>query len=332
MEKKQIEIDNLIEGYLNGILSDDDFIKLTEYIQEKPENLIHFDHYKHNWISQTDESKKSWLRLKSRIARLTILEKRIGGQVLLRKSILKIASVLVIGLIIGAVVSSGMLLVRNKRGNPIVFNAPKGEKSMIVLPDSSKVWLNGGSTLTANRNFGLSNRKIELTGEAYFEVTKNKRLPFVVTAGPMNIRVLGTKFNISAYAGNEIIETTLKEGIIELSPATKGVFRKLILHEDEMAVFEKSTSRMHVGEVDVETKLAWKNNQLIIENESYIRVFKKLENWYGVKFILENTPMTEPNYSMTIKTESLREILELISIITPINYEIKGEDVTIQFK
>lgn len=332
MEKKQTAIDRLIEKYLNGNMSDEDYIRLTEYLQEKPENMIHFDHYKHEWISRSDESEKSWLRLKSKIVRLKVLENKLGRKIHLPYKVLRVASVLVIGLVFGAVISSGILLVRNGGGNPIVFNAPKGEKSVMILPDSSKVWLNGGTVLTANRNFGISNRKIELTGEAYFEVTKNKRLPLIVTTGPMKIRVLGTKFNVSAYADQQLIETTLKEGIIELSPATEGAFRKFIMQKNQIAVFDKTTSKLSVGAVDVETKLAWKNNQLIIENENYLRVFKKLENWYGVKFTFENIPLTEPNYSMTIKTESLREILELISIITPIRYDITGENVTIHFK
>jgi transmembrane sensor len=332
MEKTKKEIDILIEAYLSGISSDEDFIGLTEYLQEKPENITYFDQYKSNWISRSEESETSWLRLKSKIIRLKILDNKLGRKFHLPYSILRIASVLMVGLIIGAIISSGILLVKNHADNPIVFNAPKGEKSIIVLPDSSKVWLNGGTILRTNRNFGITNRKVELSGEAYFEVTKNHRTPFVVVTGPMNVRVLGTKFNVSAYADQELIETTLKEGVIELSPTTKGVFRKFIMKKDEIAVFDRTTSKMLLGTTDVETKLAWKNNQLIIENENYLRVFRKLENWYGVKFTFENAPKTEPNYSMTIKTESLREILELISIITPIKYEIKGENVAIQFK
>ncbi len=108
----------------------------------------------------------------------------------------------------------------------------------------------------------------------------------------------------------------------------------------ENSLFEKmrlrfsigNTLKLHVGTTNVETIMAWRNNQLIIENENYLNVFRKLENWYGVKFNFENSPKTEPNYSMTIKTESLREILELMSIISPIKYDILGEDVAIKFR
>ena len=332
MEKKKSEIDLLIESYLEGNSSNEDFIRLTEYLSEKPEHIAYFDRHKKEWISRSERSEKGWLRLKSKIIRLRILEGKLGRKVQFPYRLLRVAGILILGLLIGATLSVGIFFRGNQESNRITFNAPKGEKSVLVLPDSSMVWLNGGSMLTTSRNFGISNRHIELTGEAYFEVTKKRVLPFVVTAGPMKVRVLGTKFNISAYDDQEWIETTLKEGTIELSPTSKGVFNNFILHKDQIAVFDKTTSKIQVSEADVETKLAWKNNQLIIENENYLRVFRKLENWYGVRFTIENIPAIEPNYSMTIKTESLREILELMSIITPIHYEIKGENVKITFK
>jgi hypothetical protein len=157
-------------------------------------------------------------------------------------------------------------------------------------------------------------------------------LPFIVDAGPLEVRVLGTKFNVSAYLDQELIETILKEGVIQISPTTRGTFREVLMKKSEIAVFDKTTSKMQLGTADVEAKMAWKNNVLIFENEYYLKVFSKLENWYGVKFTFRNSPETAPNYSMTIKTESLREILELISFINPIEYKISGEEVIIEFK
>jgi ferric-dicitrate binding protein FerR (iron transport regulator) len=200
------------------------------------------------------------------------------------------------------------------------------------LSDGTKVWLNGGSSLTTTSNYGLADRSVSLTGEAYFEVSENKRLPFIVTTDQIRIRVLGTEFNISAYPDQELVETTLKEGRIELSPVKKGTFRGFIMRSNEIAIFNRMTSDMQRTKVDVETKIAWKNNQLIMENENYVKVFKKLENWYGVNFRFVNAPANEPDYSMTIKTETLSEILGLISLITPLEYEIKGEDILITYK
>lgn len=333
MKSQKADIDKLIEAYLGGKLSNEGFVNLKKFISKNSENLSYFDNYKKMWKpGSSPKVDQKWEDLRSKLLRGQILEKQFKPSTRLYQTIFRIAGVLVIGMILGIIINTTFHSLKNNKDRFLVFTAPKGEKSFVLLPDSTKVWLNGGSMITLTPNYGWTNRKISLTGEAYFEVAKNKRRPFIISTEEVKVKVLGTKFNISAYSDQNEVITTLKEGVIELSSISEDAFKAFTMHKNQMAVFDRSTSKMRLSLVDVETIIAWKENQLIIENEHYLKVFKKLGNWYGVSFIFENNPQIPPNYSMKVKTESLREILEIISVITPIHYQIEGNEVHIVFK
>lgn len=332
--KEEIQnIDQLIGVYLQGKLKDEEYARLVEYIHSGISHKEHFYNTISNWKpAENIELNNNWIKLNSKISRLDALDSSYKKKTLLSSTFIRIAAILIIGLFLGGIAGSMYFLGNFSNKNSLVFVAPKGEKSIITLSDSSKVWLNGGSRIEVGRNYGITNRKIKMEGEAYFEVSKNKFLPFKVDAGAIDIKVIGTKFNIAAYSNEDFIETTVKEGIVQVNNLDNKHFEPFRLNANQKAVFDKKSNKIEVGSADVETIIAWKNQMLILENQHYERVFKMLGNWFGVNFNIRGNLNHDPIYTMTIKTESLSEVMELLQFITPMEYKIEKDQVYVKFK
>jgi len=207
-------------------------------------------------------------------------------------------------------------------------NVPYGERSQITLYDGTKIWLNSGTTLKFPLVFHANQRKVFVTGEAFFDVSKNKKRPFIVRAGQMNIKVLGTRFNVCAYPDDQELYTTLEKGKILASNTITG--EKVQLRPGDQATLHLETKKITVQTVDTELYTSWKENMLRFENAKFAEVVKKIERWYDVKIDVDKAIDPDRRYTMTIKTESLREMLRLLSLTTPIKYEIKEDQVFIQ--
>jgi transmembrane sensor len=205
---------------------------------------------------------------------------------------------------------------------------PEGQKSMVVLPDGSKVWLNSGTTLKYKSDFNTTVREVEIDGEAYFDVKKDKTRMFKVNTGEVNVEVYGTAFNVKNYKEEKKLEVTVENGNVgviragsKLADLIKG--KQATIHSDNKEVVVSSAS------VDVVT--AWKNNQLIFDGTPFEDGIRYLERWYGVKIQIEEKIKKQHNYTFKVKTESLRELLKLLQVITPLTYKIDGKNVTIKY-
>jgi len=207
--------------------------------------------------------------------------------------------------------------------------APPGQKSLILLPDSSLVWLNSGSTLSYSANFNHSDRQIKLSGEAFFKVHHDKSKRFTVKTGILDVNVYGTAFNIKNHDNDDFLEVTVNEGLVGLSN-NKGEIRKLSV--GEMATLDKNTNKIEFSQTNAEIINAWTDNELVFDNTRLEDVVKYLERWYGVTISIDNGMKGKHNYTFRIKTESLREMLEMMKVMTPLEYEINGKEVKIKYK
>ncbi len=206
--------------------------------------------------------------------------------------------------------------------------SPSGQKSKIVLPDSSVVWLNSGSSLKYKGNFNRKEREVVLEGEAYFEVAKNKSKKFRVKTGILNVDVYGTAFNVKNYGNDDFQEITVSEGRVGISGKT-GEIRQLI--RGEQAILNKKTNQIVFTQNSPEVINAWKNNELIFDNTPLEEAIKYLERWYGVQITIDKAMIGKHKYTFRIKTESFREMLEIMKVMTPLEYEINGKDVIIKY-
>ena len=199
-----------------------------------------------------------------------------------------------------------------------------------MLADGTKVYLNSGTVLRYDNRFGKQNREIELAGEAYFEVARNEKNPFIIYTSDVEVRVLGTKFNVMAYPDEPSIETTVTEGTVNVKERTGE--QSLIITANQKASYTKTKKTLVSSVVNPVTFTSWKENILYFDNENFENVISKLERWYDVSIHLEGKDSIDDRFTLTVKNESLKEVLDLISLTTPLRYKIQDDDVTISYK
>lgn len=219
-----------------------------------------------------------------------------------------------------------------------------GNKTKLVLPDSSIVWLNAGSRLTYNEQFGISNRHTTLSGEAYFQVEKST-VPFTIHTGTVNITVLGTVFNVKSYP-NEKTETTLIHGRVEVTldqrPGEKFVLKpneKLIVANNiaankQLLNFQKKEPLVVLSELThtidqgiVET--SWVDNKLVFQDESFLDMARKMERWYNVTIEIPDQKIALMRVTGTFENETVRQALDALKIAFKFSYTIQQNKITI---
>ncbi|HWV66117.1 FecR family protein [Chitinophaga sp.] len=213
------------------------------------------------------------------------------------------------------------------------LSSAPGGKSKVILPDSSIVWLNHGTQLNYEKNnFGKHHREVTLTGEAFFDIAKNEALPFIIHAGKVNIRVLGTAFNVKAYTGDSTIATTLVCGKIAVSFREQTV---VLQPKEELIIPLTGTTRVfqqqHL-EKDSTGYLpgtSWLNNKLAFDNETFGELAVKMYNWYGVTFHFESPGLEQLRFSGIIDTESIEEALKMLQLSRPFNFRVNGKEILV---
>lgn len=197
--------------------------------------------------------------------------------------------------------------------------------SEVILPDSSVVWLNSGSTLTYNNNYSLDNRDLIIKGEAYFDITKNKKIPLTVSFKNLKVKVLGTKFNVNAYPDNKNVIVALETGSVELSHAKNKSF-SYTLEPGEIAEYDTVQKEVRLKKTTVGDYTAWKDGVLVFKDKPMIEVLKVLERKFDVEFIVDNPAIYEPAFNATFKGENLTEVLDFIKYTCYIDYKLQKDD------
>lgn len=234
-----------------------------------------------------------------------------------------------------------------------------GSKSTIELPDGSVVNLNSGSSLSYPAKFGENNRTVILEGEGFFDIRKDVSRPFYVKTRDITVKVLGTKFNVKSYPDENITETTLVSGLVEISDNNGSVEnlskdKPLVLSPNQKAVFyskreianrstqnEREKEAVDVLKVPAKETLAvetqvktelvtsWRNNILIFNSEPFSEIIKKLERWYNVEITLNYTKLSDDVFSGKFDKESIQEVLDALKLIEPFNYDINKNKIEI---
>jgi transmembrane sensor len=231
----------------------------------------------------------------------------------------KVAAVLFIPLLLSSLFYFTKQLNRNEETKRISYSeiyTPMAAKTKFLLPDSSIVWLNSGSSLKYPTSFTGKTREVSLTGEGYFEVSENPELPFVVKTAKMNVTALGTSFNLMAYPDDQEVKATLVTGGVKVDKISTGT--SLNLKPSSQVVLDTKTGKMLVSQVDTCFYISWKDGKLIFRNEPLEDVAHKLERWFNCKIYIEDSRLKNFRYTGNIEMETLREMLELINITTPV--------------
>lgn len=198
------------------------------------------------------------------------------------------------------------------------ITCPPGMRSQVILPDGSKVWLNSESTIKFQIPFPKDSRKIDLVGEAFFDVTKNPKQPFFVNSGNVWVKVYGTRFNYKAYQEDSNIEVILEEGRVGLSVRDEGVYKKTHLIPGDRAVITRESNTVDIKNGKIDKYIAWHIGKLVFENTPMSEVAMMLERWYGIEVIVQNREIMDYSFTTTFENESLFEVIELLELSSPI--------------
>ncbi len=204
-----------------------------------------------------------------------------------------------------------------------------GDKSTVTLPDGSLVYLNSGSKLRFNNNFQDDMRKVALEGEAYFSVVKNKKIPFRVNAGEIEIEVLGTEFNLKAYREEETIVTTLVEGSIQI----KSTSQKAVMEPNQKMVFNRFEENMTLYNMkDISSEIDWKDGRMTFRNESLAELEQKLERWFDVDIEFADDNVKLKRFTGILERESILEALSYFNYSDQVAYKINENEITFYSK
>ncbi|MCS3800497.1 FecR family protein [Niastella sp. OAS944] len=269
---------------------------------------------------------------------------------------------------VGAAVAASVLVVflvfsptKKTESKPVASNTIStrpGSKSKVELPDGTQVWLNADSKLTYAQNFIGNTREVTLTGEAFFDVAHinsietGQKIPFIIHTNSIDIKVLGTAFNVRSYPGEKTIETALIRGSVEVT-LHNSADKKIVLKPDEKLVVKNDNavvvsnkpalaesadnepmmtlSKIHryKGDTTAHYETLWVKNKLAFENETFDRMLPELERWYNVSIVLKNETLKGLHFTGVFENKSLADVMDALSLARGFHYEIKGAEVTI---
>lgn len=207
-------------------------------------------------------------------------------------------------------------------------STPRGGTYQIILPDGTKVWLNASSELKFPASFSQSKqRSVELSGEAYFEVAKNKMKPFIVRSNGQEIEVLGTHFNVNSYMDEKVTKTTLLEGAIKLSQLKGNNPASYVLRPGQQAIAGNSIVIRNVDALDA---IDWKNGMFIFNKESLESIMRKLSRWYDVDVVFEDEKLKSKLLGGTVsRFSTVTEVLEVLELTELAHFKIKGRSIMV---
>ena len=348
-----------IQSYYANQLTQSQAEELIAWLNKNEVNRHYFREIGTIWYASSQLStketnaNKAWTNLVDKIVEndnrpLPKPEFRIRISVLYR-----VAAAVLLIVVLG--IGSIFVLRHSKAKSEIAYfeaTAPKGSRSLITLSDGSTVWLNSGTKLRYQRNFGLEGRELYLEGEAYFVVAKNPDMPFIVKTSDVSITATGTAFNVKAYIEENNIETTLESGEVRIDDLNvskhKSESAPVFLKPNQKAVFVKSSKSLSLKQpqqktqltrndpdvklktiplrvVDmVDTKLttSWKDSRWIFKSEKLLKLAPILERRYDITITFRDSLLSSYKFTGTLKEESLEQVLKAICLAAPIRYEI----------
>lgn len=209
----------------------------------------------------------------------------------------------------------------------------RGETYVLTLPDKSKVWMNAATTLKFPVSFqDDKQRRVELNGEAYFEVSKDKMHPFIVTTSRQEVEVLGTHFNISSYPEEQVVKTTLLEGSVKVYATVANnnlPGKSVLLVPGQQSVL--TGSAVHVQHVDTDEAIAWKKGEFMFNDEPLEMIMNKIGRWYNLDVVYEDEEMKIKQFKGGItRFSKVSKVLTMLERTGRVNFEIKGNTIIVR--
>ncbi|MDO5665546.1 MAG: FecR family protein [Bacteroidia bacterium] len=323
------EIVNLIEKFIKGEISPEEKFRLRQwYNTESINEKLFSEYYNFHWQQALEHPDSS--ANESRLRVWNNLCDELIGKKTIHRSWLKVAGVAIIA-VLSTLLGFGLSrMINHAPDENLVVRVENGQKAQIQLPDGSSVWLNSASEISYPSHFGQKNRTLKLKGEAYFEVKSDLGNPFIVqTWTGLNIKALGTKFNVKSYDNDKQITGTLLEGKIEVSYFSFSE----ILQPNERIIFKTTTNTFEKTRVQSsEEAIFWLTDQFVFDGETLEDITKILQRMYNVSFVFSSPELKQIQYSGKINNNSMENVLSLITTVSPLRYTINDSIITFSEK
>ena len=309
------QITALFRKYLSNSATADEMKELDEWIASNEDF--------HDWLENQVDDSSAEMDAEKQADILAKIHEKIAVQSK-QKFVLPgwAKTVAAVALIVLMAVSAAIYF-RSNQPNMIQYaeiGALRGQKASVTLPDGTKITLNSESTLKYSTNYNQSDRAVELVGEAYFEVAKNKKIPFVVKAGKLEIEAKGTAFNIKAYPTDNSISTTLTEGKIEVKTPVDVLS---MIPNERMEYNNADQTFRKLTLTDAEGSIGWLNDELSFENATLAEVVANFSRIYNIDIQFASESIKEQRFTGKINNNSLLSVLRIISLTSPIRFEQK---------
>jgi transmembrane sensor len=323
-----VDYQDLIIKFLANEISEEELVQLDSWLKEKPENRHIFDNENELWQETSFQTKlqhykidKNWIDIS---LRLGLGKKKIRSVTVIRKisfislvAAASLASLIAIGSLFLWI--NGKHTSKTVRTASTIISTREGEKAHIYLPDSTEIVLNSGSTIRYDGNYNKNERVVQFSGEAFFDVSTNPKKPFIVKLDRMNITATGTRFNIFSYNNEDRVETTLEEGIIQVS--ILGV-EPITMKSGQQVVYFVKSKKVSLSEVATDTYVSWKENKLRFNDTPFEEVLRRIGRKYNVTFEITNRNLLNLRYTATFIDESIEEVMQMLKAVSPITYKI----------
>lgn len=338
MLENELEIfEELMLDYLAGTLSKDDERKLLHFLKS---DVLYRQRYEEmartrakSFISRFEKEK--WANYDVLSAKLGLKKDVEKTRISLWRTFSRAAAVvlLVLTTSVAAFYIYRDIADASHAGALCQMEVPLGSQTKLILPDGTTVTLNSGSVLKYDPAFmRKKNREVYLVGEGYFEVQKNPEKPFIVHADEINVKVLGTIFNIRSYPEDSSIEVSLLEGKVNVfsKSETNG---NVILAPDEQLTYDKKSGKMYHHYADVSQASQWTTGRLSFVNVSVPEIMKSIERKYGVRIVIHSKHMDQEHFSGSFSPElTIEEILDYIDVDNKYSWNRNGNVITITDK
>lgn len=325
-----VQIENYIQSFLNGTLDAEGHVTLKQWIEEAPENRTYFHDTVAVWKAGGIVSNADNFNVEKAISKFK-KENKSSNRINFYKYAFRVSAVAIVFLLCG--ISSLFFLWQSEKTaveaveeyKEYVVEVPAGAKSKVTFPDGSVVWLNAGSKVKYDSNFAKESRNVALSGEGYFEVSKNEELPFVVNTGNLSVKVLGTKFNLKSYEEDSEVKVTLKEGAVRVGNFLADA-APVVLKPNQRFTLRKADLAMQVDSVDASHIENWRNGAMIFDKVSLEEIAKELQRLYDIPVRIEKESLKRiVYYSNFQENVTVEKVLEILSSGNKFRYEVKPE-------
>jgi len=332
MQDKTKQFEYLMSTHLSGGISEDEEQVLLEILNSDAKYKVLYAEMAKtraiSFIPVLENEKKSQYKNLTRTLNNVILNTSSN----LIRNILKVAAIAIF--VLSTSISFYYLLSDNFFREKLASSetvVPLGSQAKIILPDGTIAWLNSGSTLKYSNLYGKKNREVLLSGEGYFEVTKDKSKPFFVHTNNIQVKVLGTVFNVRSYMNDRTVEVNLLEGKVDVSMLDNNSSKKLILIPNEKMIYNKNTKTMYSCKADAAKSAQWTIGKLCFVNSSLKDISKDLERKYNVKIILESDRVKNEIFSGSLDlNQPLKFILDYLDVDKKLTKTYNGQTVSIK--